>query len=173
MRKLVNYKNPILKEKSSVIAEDEDIANLLVDMDKIGTVFHAYGISAVQLGELKQVFLFRDSANENFNVAINPKLLSISEIGTTVLEGCLSYPNVSIPVSRPFSCKVSFENQAREVVEKELSGLMARVWLHEFSHLHGQTITDNISLLKQEIITKKIKKWQKKVDPKGTVYEAY
>lgn len=173
MRKLVNFKNSLLTKESLPVEKDEDISELLHDMDKIGTIFHAYGISAVQLGELKQIFLFRESSLTQFSVAINPKLLNITEIGTTVLEGCLSFPNISIPVSRPFGCTVEFETQSRELVQREFTGMLARVFMHELDHLHGKTIANNKSLLKKELITKKIAKWQKKVDPFGSIYEIY
>lgn len=170
-RKLVNYRNTILKQNSIEVADNEDLDSLLHDMDKVATAFHAYGISAVQVGELKRVFLFRENITENFIVAINPEILDISEIGTTVMEGCLSFPNVSIPIARPFSCKVVFEDQKRSKHELEFFGLRARVFLHETEHLNGKTVADNLSLMKREIIDKKIRKWQKKVDPTGLIYE--
>jgi peptide deformylase len=61
MRKLINHKNPILKQLSAEVEKNEDLTELLADLDKMATVFHAYGISAVQLGVLKQVCLFRKS----------------------------------------------------------------------------------------------------------------
>lgn len=171
MRKLINYRNPILKTKSAEVEKDEDLTELLADMDKMATVFHAFGISAVQLGVLKQVFLFRDDSAKQFKVAINPKLLEISETGNVAMEGCLSFPSVSIPVLRPFMCKVQFENQDRQIVEETYTGLLARVWLHEFSHLFGQTIIDDLSLLKRDLVEKKIQKWMKKIDSTGMIYE--
>ena len=173
MKKLINFRNSLLNEKSLPVEKDEDITELLQNMDKIATAFHAYGISAVQLGELKQVFLFRESSLDNFMVAINPRLLDITDTGTTVLEGCLSYPNTSIPVSRPFGCKVEFETQNRELVQREFTGILARVFMHELDHLHGKTIINNISLLKKDLVVKKISKWQKKVDPLGSIYEIH
>lgn len=171
MRKLINYKNLILKKASAEVEKDEDLTELLADMDKIATVFHAYGISAIQLGILKQIFLFRDDSAKQFKVAINPKLIEISETGNIAMEGCLSFPSISMPIARPFMCKVSFENQDRQIVEETYTGLLARVWLHEFSHLFGQTIIDDLSLLKRDLVEKKIQKWMKKVDSEGMVYE--
>jgi peptide deformylase len=171
MRKLINHKNPILKQLSAEVEKNEDLTELLADLDKMATVFHAYGISAVQLGVLKQVCLFRDDSAKQFKVAINPKILEISETGSLAIEGCLSFPSVSLPIARPFMCKIQFENQQRELVEETYTGLLARVILHEIDHMRGLTIADDLSLLKRTLVNKKISKWQRKIPMANTVYE--
>lgn len=171
MRKLINYKNNILKTVSAEVEKDEDLTELITDLDKIGTFFHAYGISAVQLGIPKRVFLFREDSLKQFSLAINPQILEISETGNVAMEGCLSFPSISLPIARPFMCKVQFENQARELVEATYTGLLARVFLHEKDHLDSKTIADNLSLLKKDLLDKKIAKWLKKISLADMVYE--
>lgn len=171
MRKLINYKNKKLKQISETVLAEENISDLLADMDKLGTVFQAYGISAVQVGELKRVFLFREKPTDNFKAAINPSIIEVSETYQLASEGCLSFPNVDLPVMRPTTVKVRYETQDRVEVEETLNGLAARVFQHENDHLNGISIADNLSTLKRDIVKKKIDKWQKKTPLSGMIYE--
>lgn len=172
MKKLINYKNEKLKQASLEILDSEDIGVLLADMDKMATFFQAYGISAVQLGELKRVFLFRTKVTDNFKVVINPEIIDMDVSTTsTAIEGCLSFPNISLPIVRPSSVTVKYTSINKDEIIETLYGMEARVWLHEYDHLEGYTIIDDLSVLKRNIVKKKIEKWQRKMPLSGMVYE--
>lgn len=171
MKKLINYKNKLINQPSLEVQPDEYISDLLYDLDKVATIFQAYGISAVQLGELKQIFLFRKAITDNFKVVINPKIVKTSLEEAFAIEGCLSFPDVEFSILRPIKINVEYYNVKRELVVEELSGLEARVFQHEYDHLVGKTFADNISFMKSQLVKKKINKWIKKHPLAKTVYE--
>jgi len=81
-------------------------------------------------------------------VAINPKVLRSR--GTDAMEeGCLSLPGVGVEVKRAERIEVSYTDLDNQVVKRELSGLLARVFLHESDHLLGKLICDYAGLYKK------------------------
>lgn len=44
-------------------------------------------------------------------------------------------------VKRPTACKVSYLNEAGDLVEDTLNGFKSRVFLHELDHIDGKTMT--------------------------------
>jgi hypothetical protein len=44
-------------------------------------------------------------------------------------------------VKRPTACKVSYLNEAGDLIEDTLKGFKARVFLHELDHIDGKTMT--------------------------------
>ena len=48
-----------------------------------------------------------------------------------------------------------------ELVEKELTGIEARIFQHEFDHLEGILFTDRLSPMRKMLINGKLKKLQK------------
>ena len=68
-------------------------------------------------------------------------------------EGCLSHPGLIIKVRRPISCIVEFDtltNDYKDVinVEMKLDDIDARIFLHEYDHLHGIQFIDRVSKFK-------------------------
>ena len=68
-------------------------------------------------------------------------------------EGCLSHPGLILRVKRPISTIVSFltlTNDYKDVitVEMKLDDIDARIFLHEYDHLHGIQYIDRVSRLK-------------------------
>jgi peptide deformylase len=55
-------------------------------------------------------------------------------------EGCLSFPNEYLDVSRPSTVTVEYRNSDAQLVTETLAGLSARCFLHEFDHLNGITM---------------------------------
>ena len=56
-------------------------------------------------------------------------------------EGCLSYPELFLDVSRPNSVVVKYENEYKKRIKKKLKGFIARVFQHEYDHMEGIDFT--------------------------------
>lgn len=96
-----------------------------------------YGLAAPQIGINKRVFVLFDG--KEFAIFINPRVISTGPIEEDGVEACLSIPGKSYKVKRPTSIIVK---DAVRITPFELTGLTARVWLHELGHLNGVLISD-------------------------------
>lgn len=113
------------------------------------------GLSAVQIGVLKQVFVVVafDEQGELFHFgAVNPKIISHSEEMTYIPsgEGCLSVDReVEGLVHRSKRISLSahfYDFSTKELVKKtmKLQDYIAIVCQHEYDHLHGVLFFDHI-----------------------------
>jgi peptide deformylase len=65
-------------------------------------------------------------------------------------------------VKRPDSCVVQYHTASGELVERELTGLENRVFLHEYDHLIGVTFDQRVGNLSFKMAKDKRKKELKK-----------
>lgn len=75
---------------------------------------------------------------------INPQIVKRADQRVIEPEGCLSFPGLTLNVSRPDEIHVAFETYHGELKEMNLFGLGARVFEHEVEHLDGENFTKNI-----------------------------
>ncbi|MEJ2628059.1 MAG: peptide deformylase [bacterium] len=76
-------------------------------------------------------------------------------------EGCLSLPDITVPVLRPIKIKVRFTDENNKISEINAENLAAKVFQHEIDHLNGILIIDHISPLKKAVINSKLKELEK------------
>jgi peptide deformylase len=105
--------------------------------------FEGSGLAAPQVGIDQQIFV-ADVGEGPFAV-INPEFLKKSSQETVLDEGCLSLPKIRVNVSRPEVVRVRYLDETGRLVERDLSGLMAKVFQHESDHLHGRMVIDYAS----------------------------
>ncbi|HHU56075.1 MAG TPA: peptide deformylase [Acholeplasmataceae bacterium] len=114
------------------------------------------GLSAVQIGILKQMFVicgYDENNNLHHYGVINPKIISHSEQLTFLEsgEGCLSvdretYGLVHRPMRITAKCTLfDFETFETKKTTLKLKGYMAIVFQHEYDHLHGILFFDHIN----------------------------
>ncbi len=154
MFNIVKYPDPILKKRCSPVAVvSEGEKDLLGDLIKVMHINHGVGLAAPQVGVNKQMAVV-DTGEEPILKLINPVIIAAD--GTEIMEeGCLSIPNVYIPVKRAKQIKVkSLDENGREIV-LEATGLMARAILHEIDHLKGRLIIDYLNPVKRFFILRK------------------
>jgi len=103
------------------------------------------GMSAVQLGVHKRVFVMRKPFNsDNLLVVINPRVVR-SQGGSTKVEGCFSLPDLPADpmVKRASMIWVSFtDDKGEEYTEEMFIGMDARIFQHELDHLDGVLMVD-------------------------------
>lgn len=136
----------------------ELFSNLLIDrMLELGGI----GLSANQVGVSKRVFVM---GNEDVQTAVfNPEIIETSKETVSLDEGCLSFPGIYVKVNRPAKIKARFQNVKGELVEQEFQGLTARIFQHEYDHMLGKTMQDQVSKLKWDLATKRVVKRTKKI----------
>jgi peptide deformylase len=97
------------------------------------------GLAAPQVGvSLRLVLVTIDGV---IYPLINPDIHPIGTDMEIALEGCLSFPNEYVPVSRYKRIAVAYLNDKYKPTCLDLSGLNARCVQHEFDHLNGMCIT--------------------------------
>ncbi len=148
---IVMYGHPILRKKAQRIeAIDDSILQLIADMKETLLSKNGLGLAAPQVGKSVQLFMTNVPENEdefrmridNVRVFINPKILSYSNEGWIHDEGCLSLPQIYIPIPRPLSVVVQFQDETGKAFEETLSEWPARVFCHENDHINGVLTPD-------------------------------
>lgn len=92
---------------------------------------------------------------------INPEIVGLSEELATREEGCLSLPNQYAEVTRPARVKVRFVDETGMRREIEATDLMSACVQHEIDHLDGVLFVDHLSILKRNIIMRRLAKEQR------------
>ena len=77
-------------------------------------------------------------------------------------EGCAA--GEAEDVDRALTVLVKYLNEQGEAVEMKADGLLAIAIQHETDHLKGVMFVDHVSMLKRELIRKKMKKLQAEME---------
>jgi peptide deformylase len=94
-------------------------------------------------------------------VMVNPEIVAVSEEWATREEGCLSLPAQYAEVSRPAQVRVGYHDLAGKRHELDAEGLLAACVQHEIDHLDGVLFVDHLSILKRNMILRRLAKEQK------------
>jgi peptide deformylase len=137
------YPDPVLRERAHEVEEFSDDLRALVErMGRVMEDASGVGLAATQLGLLRRILVFRADEDDDLGVLINPVVVEQSEETASDGEGCLSLPDVHVPVERFSSIVVEGKDAAGEDVRIEADGLQSRVIQHEIDHLDGVLIFD-------------------------------
>ncbi|WP_058270485.1 peptide deformylase [Olsenella massiliensis] len=111
------------------------------------------GLAAPQIGELVQMIVIDvDYADgpRNPYVLVNPRVIVADGPERTTSEGCLSFPGISVGVTRPSHVVVEATNLDGELMRYEAQDNLLAVCLqHEIDHLRGVTMVDHLSPLRR------------------------
>lgn len=142
--------DPVLRKKAALVKEVGPSERLLIaSMVEAMREFKGIGLAAPQVGIDLQIFVV-DIGMGPFAV-VNPHIIKRSGSGF-MDEGCLSVPGFAVKVKRPETIHVRYTNENNQVVERELTELLARVFQHEYDHLMGKLIVDYAGWRKRRII---------------------
>jgi peptide deformylase len=89
-------------------------------------------------------------------VFINPEITWTSDETTTEVEGCLSFPGIQVPITRPQKIYIQAINLDGNVFGGEAQGFYARALQHEHDHLNGKLMIDFVGSRKKDMITRKL-----------------
>lgn len=158
---IIKYGDTILTRKAEKIKNiDELIDKLAHDMMETMWSAPGIGLAAPQVNQSIRLITVDLSGGENDKdlfILVNPELLS-QEGSDIQEEGCLSVPDIQEEVTRPFRVAIKGIDLTGKEKVIEAEGLLARVFCHEIDHLNGKLFIDHLSLLKRNLIKKKLKK---------------
>ncbi|HDP54136.1 MAG TPA: peptide deformylase [Bacteroidetes bacterium] len=166
LKKVKKYGSTVLRKHSTLVQTDEDIRDMSENLFDTLAQEGGIGLAAPQIGLLKRAFVmvsnpFADD-NSEFNrfkqLIINPEILFKSQSETWYTEGCLSIPGIYENVARPEKLIVKYLNKRLEPIEREILGIEARIFQHEFDHLNGILFVDKLSPIKRRMLASKLKR---------------
>jgi peptide deformylase len=161
---IVKYGNPVLEKRGEPITSfDGELQKLVADMFESMYAAHGVGLAAPQIGISKRLAVIDITFKEDPNaklVLANPEIVHTSG-RQTQNEGCLSIPEFREPVTRPNSVTIRAQDANGNWYEKTGEELLARAFLHETEHLDGKLYLTHLSMLKRDLIKRKIRKLMK------------
>jgi peptide deformylase len=161
---IVKYGDPILEKPTASITKfDGELEELTEDMFASMYAAQGVGLAAPQIGKNIRVTVVDVTAGKNPEakiVLVNPEIIH-AEGEKREEEGCLSIPGFRGYVVRPQFVTVKAQNAKGEEFEIRGEDLLARAFCHEIDHLNGILFIQHLSMLKRDLIRRRIKKMRK------------
>ncbi len=164
LRQIAQLGQPVLRRVATKIDNPADAALQALMDDMLATVAEVdgVGIAAPQVYESFAIFTVASRPNPRYPhapevpplVVINPEIVWMSSEMEKGWEGCLSIPGVRGQVSRSTKIGVRYLNRTGDLREEEFDGFLARVFQHEFDHLHGLVFVDRLESTR-ELVTER------------------
>ncbi len=161
---IVKYGDPVLEKPGLAVEKfDEELQTLVADMFESMYAANGVGLAAPQIGISRQLAVIDVSNGKNPEAKIvcaNPEITH-TEGEQREEEGCLSLPGFRGHVLRPLYVTVRAQDATGKEFEMRGEGLLARAFCHEIDHLNGFLFISHLSLLKRDLIKRKIRKMKK------------
>lgn len=164
IRPIVKYGAPVLEQPTKPVEKfDGDLAKLVEDMFESMYAARGVGLAAPQIGLSLNLAVIDVTTGKNPEARIvlaNPVIVH-SEGEQREEEGCLSVPGFRGNVLRPAYVTVRAQDANGKEFEMRGESLLARAFCHEIDHLHGILFLTHLSILKRDLIKRKIRKLTK------------
>lgn len=161
---IVKYGDPVLEKSAGTVKKfDAELEELAEDMFASMYAAQGVGLAAPQIGKSIRLAVVDVSAGKNAEakiVLVNPEIVH-AEGEVREEEGCLSIPGFRGYVIRPQFVTIRAQNAKGEPFEIRGENLLARAFCHEIDHLNGVLFLQHLSMLKRDLIKRKIKKLRK------------
>ena len=159
---LVDPSSPVLTR----LIPDFDFSNPPVNPNEFASSlvetckkYNGLGLSANQCGYPYRVFVM--GSDDNYIACFNPKII-LAEEEAHLPEGCLSFPLLTLYITRPKTITVEYQDWNGTVHNQKFTGITARIFLHELDHMNGILYTDRVKPLALKSGMKKVEKMYRK-----------
>ena len=152
------------KPAADVDKFDEELKKLTEEMFESMYAAQGVGLAAPQIGIAKRLSVIDVTTGKNPEarlVLCNPEIIH-AEGEQREEEGCLSMPGFRGSVVRPQFVTIRAQDMTGKWYDMRGEGLLARAFCHEIDHLHGILFIQHLSLLKRDLIKRRIKKMIKR-----------
>ena len=156
LSQIVLSPDPRLSEECAPIETiDDEVRDLAQRMLKIMYAADGCGLAGPQVGEMRQIVVIDvdyagKGSKRNPYVLINPRVIVADGPEKEGSEGCLSFPGVSVRVTRPSHVVVQAQNLDGDLMQYEASDNLLAVCLqHEIDHVRGVTMFDHLTPLRR------------------------
>jgi len=150
------FGDPVLRTPAKEVSEIDDRVRKLVS-DMTETMYDApgVGLAAPQIGVGLRVAVFDNGDGAGARTMINPQLVE-TDGDWTFEEGCLSVPGYWWEIARPAYARIRALDETGEEVVYEGDELMGRVLQHEYQHLDGVLIIDQLPRRERKRVLKEL-----------------
>jgi peptide deformylase len=143
---IIKAPDPILKKHCVLVGVvDDEIRTLMDDMLETMYVAPGVGLAAPQVSVHKRVIVVDTSRGDTDRSPIR----------------MADPPDQYAEVERPAKVRVRYLDYDNEVQEIEAEGLLSTCIQHEVDHLDGKLFVDHITMLKRNMILRKMSKLKK------------
>ena len=137
------FGDPVLKTEAAPVTDiDGKLVTLADEMLQVMYDRPGIGLAAPQVGIQKQFFVY--DIDDGPAALINP-VIKESRGEWVYEEGCLSIPGLYVEIVRPKEILISGFDLNGNEVEFEADELLARLFQHEFDHLHGTLMFERMT----------------------------
>jgi len=164
IRPILKWGAPELEKNCTPVERfDEELKNTVEDM--LETMYDApgVGLAAPQVGlDQRLIVIDLTGGKEKGHqlVMANPEIVHEEGVQREE-EGCLSIPDFTAVVERPYRVRVVGQDVNGREIEVFGEALLARALCHEIDHINGILYLDRVSPLRREMIKRKIRKLMK------------
>ena len=135
---LIPEDNQILHQKVKKCSYNLDRKELSKTLVENMKHHEGVGLSANQIGIPERAFaMIRNIEYNEIIVCFNPRIIKTYSEKVEMEEGCLSYPDLFLKITRPKKIIVKYEDIDKKIHKLKLDGLSARIFLHEYDHMEG------------------------------------
>jgi peptide deformylase len=145
---------------------DDKLAKLCDDMFESMYAANGVGLAATQIGLGIRLAVVDVTVGKNPEARIvmaNPEIIRM-EGEQREEEGCLSLPSFRGNVARPQYVTIRAQDVNGKEFEMNAEALLARAFCHEIDHLNGVLFIKYLSIIKRDLIRRRIRKLQKAGD---------
>ena len=171
---IVQYGATILRKECKPVTDYSVLPKIIEDMFDTMYEEEGIGLAANQVGIDMNLMIIDVSYTDEVDEAhifVNGKILdSFGE--SEMEEGCLSIPEIRLPIKRPESIRFKYQLPDGSDQIKKFGVLLARAIQHEVDHLKGVFIIDRVSPLMALQYKKKLKEIKMNSDKSRKVYNA-
>ncbi len=181
-RVITQFNTPVLRQKGErILAVTPEVRTLVDDMLDTMREARGIGLAAQQVGVARQLCIVevpeeldQDEAGHRLNpglampmVVMNPEVLSVTDRNWDYEEGCLSFPEITGRIRRPWGIRLRYLALDGQVREIEAQGLVARALQHEIDHLNGVLFIDRMSNVRRVSLSGKLKRLSRQTEAGG------
>ena len=161
---VVKYGDPVLEKPARHVVDfNDELLQLCADMFISMYAAQGVGLAAPQIGIALRLAVIDTTVGKNPEAKIiiaNPEIIH-AEGEQREDEGCLSVPGFRGNVLRPLFVTVRAQDAFGNSFEMRGENLLARAFCHEIDHLNGVLFIQHLSMLKRDLIRRRIRKLRK------------
>ena len=145
LKTLIPSDDPLLHQKIEKCSYNLDRSKLSYTLNENMFHYNGVGLSANQIGVKERAFvMMTDIESQETITCFNPRIIKESKDQVVLEEGCLSYPELFLDISRPSSIIVKYEDEGKQIHKRQLTEYYARIFQHEYDHMEGIDFTERV-----------------------------
>ena len=154
MYELINENDPLLREIMPLVTSfDDELADVAKRMIVTMIERRGFGLAAPQVGLALRMFVMNSKGK--IISCVNPEIIETDDEVVCEEEGCLSFPDLTLKVTRAEKITGYYVTAEGELITETLEGIDARCFQHELDHLNGITFDKRVSKLVLSMARKK------------------